>query len=50
MNKIILTGRPTKDPDVKYTNSGKNVTNFTLAVDRVFAGKDKEKEADFIPN
>lgn len=48
MNKIILTGRLTKDPDVKYTNSGKNVTNFTLAVDRVFAGKDKEKETDFI--
>ena len=38
MNKIILTGRLTKDPEVKYTQAGKAVASFTLAVNRM--GKD----------
>ena len=46
MNVTILIGRLTKDPETKYTQSGKAVCNFTLAVDREFS---KEKEADFIP-
>ena len=46
MNKVILMGRLTKDPEVKYTQTGKVVTQFTLAVDRPF--KDA-KETDFIP-
>ena len=46
MNKITLLGRLVKDPDVKYTASGKCVTQITLAVDRPFS---KEKETDFIP-
>lgn len=46
MNKAILIGRLTADPELRYTQSGKAVCGFTLAVDRV--GKDGEREADFI--
>ena len=49
MNKIILMGRLTKDPEVRYTQSGKVVCQFTIAVDRPFSGEDGKKEADFIP-
>lgn len=49
MNKVILMGRLTKDPEVKYTQTGKVVTQFTLAVDRPFKTPDGQKEADFIP-
>lgn len=45
MNKVILTGRLTAAPDLKTTNSGKSVTDFTIAVDRFVSG---EKQADFI--
>lgn len=47
MNKIILIGRLTKDPDLRYTQNGKAVCNFTLAVDRPYTNQE-EKEADFI--
>lgn len=47
MNKVILVGRLTKDPEVRYTQTGKVVATFTLAVDR-FTGQG-QKEADFIP-
>ena len=46
MNNIILIGRLTKDPDLRYTQAGKAVCNFTLAVDRPYSGD--KKEADFI--
>lgn len=49
MNKAILMGRLTKDPDVKYTQTGKVVTQFTLAVDRPFKDANGNKETDFIP-
>lgn len=49
MNKVILMGRLTKDPDVKYTQTGKVVTQFTLAVDRQFKDANGNKETDFIP-
>ncbi len=49
MNKVILVGRLTRDPDVKNTTSGKSVASFTLAVDRRFKNKDGQKEADFVP-
>ena len=49
MNKVILMGRLTRDPEVKYTPSGKCVCSFTLAVDRGFKNADGQKEADFIP-
>lgn len=48
MNHVTLIGRLTKDPDVRYTQSGNTVATFTLAVDRRVP-KDKPKEADFIP-
>lgn len=48
MNHVVLIGRLTKDPEVRYTQSGTAVGTFTLAVDRRVA-KDKPKEADFIP-
>ena len=48
MNKIILLGRLTKDPEVRYTPTNKVVAQFTLAVDRPYS-KDKQREADFIP-
>lgn len=47
MNKIILIGRLTKDPDLRYTQNGKAVCSFTLAVDRPYTNQE-EKEADFI--
>jgi single-strand DNA-binding protein len=46
MNKVILCGRLTRDPDVRYTQAGKAVTTFTLACDRRSGG---ESAADFIP-
>ena len=49
MNKIIILGRLTKDPDVRYTPSQKVVTTFTLAVNRPFLNPDGKREADFIP-
>lgn len=48
MNHVVLIGRLTKDPEVRYTQSGMAVGTFTLAVDRRVQ-KDKPKEADFIP-
>lgn len=50
MNKIILTGRLTKDPEIRYTQKGKVVAQFTLAVDRPFTNQDGQREADFINN
>ena len=47
MNKAILLGRLTKDPEIKYTQSGKAVASFTLAIDRR-RGANGEKQADFI--
>lgn len=48
MNKIILAGRMTRDPELKTTNTGTEVCNFSVAVDRRFAPKGEEKQADFI--
>lgn len=45
MNKVILVGRLTKEPEVRYTNNGKAVANLTLAVDTVFG---KKKRTDFL--
>ena len=49
LNRVILIGRLTSDPELRYTTAGVAVTQFTLAVDRNFATQQKEKEADFIP-
>lgn len=48
MNHITLIGRLTKDPEIRYTQSGKAVATFTLAVDRRFK-QDGQPSADFIP-
>ncbi len=48
MNRIILMGRLTRDPEVRITPTEKTVCTFTLAVDRPFTGKDGQREADFI--
>jgi single-strand DNA-binding protein len=45
MNKVILIGRLTKDPEIRYTQNNTPVCNFTLAVDRQFS---RDKQADFI--
>ena len=49
LNKIILIGRLTKDPEMRSTTSNISVTTFMLAVDRSFTNQQGEREADFIP-
>lgn len=52
MNKVILIGRLTRDPEVRYTQSGKAFATFSLAVDRRFrrnAEANGQPTADFIP-
>ncbi|MDX9691340.1 MAG: single-stranded DNA-binding protein, partial [Acholeplasmataceae bacterium] len=48
MNRVILVGRITKDPEVKTTQSNIPVVTFTLAVNRQFADQSGERQADFI--
>lgn len=48
LNKIILMGRLTRDPDLRRTQSGTAVASFTLAVDRDYKPQDGERETDFI--
>lgn len=48
MNRVVLVGRLTKDPDLRYTPNGVPVATFTLAVNRTFTNQQGEREADFI--
>ena len=49
MNKVVLMGRLTKDPEVRYTqNTNTLVASFSLAVNRRFAKQGEERQADFI--
>ncbi|MER1987776.1 MAG: single-stranded DNA-binding protein [Solibacillus sp.] len=48
INRVVLVGRLTKDPELRYTPSGLAVVRFTIAVNRTFSGQSGEKEADFI--
>lgn len=48
LNKVILMGRLTRDPDFKATPSGTSVCNFSLAVDRDFVRQGEERQTDFI--
>ena len=48
MNKVILTGRLTKDIEVKTTANDKEYCSFTIAVDRKFKDADGNRQADFI--
>jgi single-strand DNA-binding protein len=48
MNRVLLVGRLTKDPELRFTLSGVAVATFTLAVNRQFVKEGQEREADFI--
>ena len=48
LNHITIMGRLTKEPELRQTQSGKAVANFTLAVDRDYAEKGAERQTDFI--
>ena len=48
MNRVVLIGRLTRDPELRYTGSNTPVATFTLAVNRAFSNQQGEREADFI--
>lgn len=48
MNKTILVGRLTRDPDLRYTPNGVAVANFNIAVNRTYKDNNGEYQADFI--
>ena len=48
MNKVVLIGRITRDPEIKYTPSGKACLGFTIAVNREFRDNNGEIQSDFI--
>lgn len=48
LNKVILMGRLTRDPEMRYTQSNTPVTSFTLAIDRDRKGPNGERQTDFI--
>lgn len=48
LNNVVLVGRLTKDPELRYTPSNQAVATFTLAVNRRFKNQNREREADFI--
>ena len=64
LNKVILIGRLTRDPDMRFTPSGQPVSNFSVATDEAYVGKDGQKvekaefhrvvvwgkQADFVAN
>jgi single-strand DNA-binding protein len=49
INRIVLVGRLVADPEVRYTQNGIAVANFTIAVERPFRSASGEKQTDFIP-
>jgi len=49
LNKVVLIGRLTKDPENRVISTGNEVCTFTLAVDRTFKSRDGERATDFIP-
>lgn len=48
LNRVVLVGRLTKPPELKYTQSGIAVCRFTLAVNRTFTNQQGQREADFV--
>jgi single-strand DNA-binding protein len=48
MNRVVLVGRLTRDPELRYTPNGVPVATFTLAVNRNYSNQQGEREADFI--
>ena len=49
LNRVVLIGHLTKDPELRTTSNDVSVTSFTIAVDRNFNNQQGEKETDFIP-
>ena len=49
LNKVVLIGRLTRDPETRVLSSGSSVSTFTLAVDITFKSRDGERGTDFIP-
>ena len=48
INKVILMGRLTREPELKTTPNGVSVLTFTIAADRSFVRQGEERQADFI--
>ncbi len=48
INRVVLVGRLTRDPELRYTANGAAVANFTVAVNRTFTNSQGDREADFI--
>lgn len=48
LNRVVLVGRLTRDPELRFTPNGVAVANFTIAVNRPFSNQQGEREADFI--
>lgn len=48
MNKAILIGRLTRDPELRYTSSGRAVCQFSIAIDRTYTNQQGQRETDFI--
>lgn len=48
INRVVLVGRLTKEPDLKYTTNGIANLRFSLAVNRSYSGQNGERQADFI--
>lgn len=48
INRVVLVGRMTKDPELRYTPNGVATASFTLATNRPFTNQNGEREADFI--
>ena len=49
MNNVVIVGRLTKDPELRYLTSGTAVATFTMAIDRDYKNKDGSVTTDFIP-
>ncbi len=49
LNRVVLVGRMTRDPELRRTGTGSAVTNFTLALNRGYTSQNGERQTDFIP-
>lgn len=48
INRVVLVGRLTRDPELRSTGSGTSVASFTMAVNRQFTNAQGERQADFV--
>ena len=49
INRVVLVGRMTRDPELRSTSTGRNVCQFSIAVNRNFTNANGEREADLLP-